>query len=219
MPPDRTHRHRHRPAALRSPAAWRAGRTTIVRVEGGGARPGAATIDVGPASELSVDLDPAPELTVDLDPAPDPSAVRLTTAPEPSVDLDPAPDAMDDESTTEPGAGGYSHDELLSLARTIQAAAVVEDIEELVRTVRRLREALRCHVASERDGQDHLPAALRAVVFGGQDRLLRLVDRISVDVDADGGCACVKYGAELVVALRRQAALEAAALRRPADLV
>jgi len=123
------------------------------------------------------------------------------------------------EPVADAGDGCYTHVELLSLARSVQTAAVVEDLSELVRRVHRLREGLRCHVASEREGQDHLPAALRAVVFGGQDRLLRLVEGIALDLDADAECACVRHAAELVVALRRQAALEAAALRRPSDLV
>lgn len=111
-----------------------------------------------------------------------------------------------------------SHLDLLALARSIQAAAVADDLDGLARTVRRLQAGLHRHVACERQGQDHLPAPLRAVVFGGQDRLLRLVDAIGVEADGDAKCACVRHGAELVVALRRQAALEAAALRRPVEL-
>lgn len=136
--------------------------------------------------------------------------VEIRAEPVAEVRVEPVVDA---------GDGCYSHVELLSLARSVQTAAVVEDIPELVRTVHRLREGLRCHVASEREGQDHLPATLRAVVLGGQDRLLRLVEGIALDLDADRACACMRHAAELVVALRRQAALEAAALRRPSDLV
>lgn len=114
-----------------------------------------------------------------------------------------------------------SHVDLLALARSVQAAAVADDLDELARAVQRLRSGLHRHVACERRGQGHLPAPLRAVVFGGQDRLLRLVDAIGVEAEGDPECACVRHGAELVVALRRQAALEAAALGRPAgfDLI
>lgn len=190
MPPHRTHRRR-RSAALR--AAARPGARPTVRLAGEGAGPSAAT-------------------TLELDTADDRRGG--VTAAGPAVDALVAVE-VELEATAD---GCYSHDELLSLARSVQAATVGEDVSALIDTVRRLHEGLRCHVASEREGQDHLPAALRAVVFGGQDRLLRLVEQIALDLDADGGCACVRYGAELVVALRRQAALEAAALRRPSDL-
>jgi hypothetical protein len=110
-----------------------------------------------------------------------------------------------------------SHDELLALARSIQAAAIADDLAELSRSVQRLRRGLRHHIEVERAQQDNLASPLRAVVFGGQDRLLRLVDAISHDADGDREYACVRRGAELVVALSRQATLEAAALLRRVD--
>src|SRR5690606_25837510 len=159
----------------------------------------------------------APVLVQRAVPPPDATEVELEVpggAVPPAVEVTPAPAGPD--AGPDPVSGGYDHDDLLVLARTIQAAVVVEDGPALAAAVRVLRDGLHRHVASERDDQDHLPGALRAVVFGGQDRLLRLVDRIAVDVAAAGACACVRYGAELVVALHRQAALEAATLRRPA---
>ncbi|MDD9371347.1 MAG: hypothetical protein PV358_14605 [Acidimicrobiales bacterium] len=110
-----------------------------------------------------------------------------------------------------------SHDDLLRLARAIQAAGIVDDLHELSRLAQHLRRALRRHIASERVSQQALPAPLRSVVFGGQDRLLRLAESIAHDADGDRECACVRRGAELVVALRRQAALEARALGRSDD--
>lgn len=107
-----------------------------------------------------------------------------------------------------------SHDDLLRLARAIQAAAIVDDLYELSRLAKHLRRALRRHVESERISQQPLPAPLRSVVFGGQDRLLRLAESIGHDADGDRECACVRRGAELVVALRRQATLESLALGR-----
>jgi hypothetical protein len=115
------------------------------------------------------------------------------------------------------GDSWMSHDELLALARSIQAAAIADDLVELSRSVQRLRRGLRHHIEVERAQQDNLASPLRAVVFGGQDRLLRLVDALSHDADGDRECACVPRGAELVVALARQATLEAAALLRPVD--
>lgn len=202
MPPDRTHRHR-RTAALRATARPTAARPATIGHGGQGAGRGTATLEAERAVDVDVAHHVRAEPEVDVEVAHD---VRA----EPEVDV--AVEVVAD------GDGCYSHVELLALARSVQAAAVVEDLSELARTVRSLREGLRCHVASEREGQDHLPAALRAVVFGGQDRLLRLVEGLALDLDADAACACLRHAAELVVALRRQAALEAAALRRPSDL-
>lgn len=110
--------------------------------------------------------------------------------------------------------GRLSHADLLRLARAIQAAAIVDDLHELSRLARYLRRALRHHIEAERVSQDPLPAPLRSVVFGGQDRLLRLAESIGHDAEGDRECACVRRGAELVVALRRQATLEDLALGR-----
>jgi hypothetical protein len=108
-----------------------------------------------------------------------------------------------------------SHEQLLALARSVQAAAIADDLTELSRSVQRLRRGLRHHVEVERARAANLASPLRAVVFGGQDRLMRLVDALCRDVDGDRECACVRRTAELVVALTRQATLEAAALLRP----
>jgi len=109
---------------------------------------------------------------------------------------------------------GLSHVDLLALARSVQAAAVADDPVELARTIARLRVDLRHHVEGERAVQDRLAPALRAVVFTGQERLLRIVDTIGAAGADDRGSACLVHVAELVVALQRQGALEAAALAR-----
>jgi hypothetical protein len=136
------------------------------------------------------------------------SAARHPPLRRPAGDAGPAVDGDD---------AWMSHDELLALARSIQAAAIADDLVEMSRSVQRLRRGLRHHVEVERARAGNLASPLRAVVFGGQDRLLRLVDAISHDAEGDRECACVRRGAELVVALTRQATLEAAALLRPVD--
>lgn len=110
--------------------------------------------------------------------------------------------------------GGVSHVGLMALAREVQAATVADDLVALRAAVHRLSRRLRRHVEGERAGHDHLAPALRAVVFGGQDRLLRLVDGMS-----GGDChgVCLARGAELVAALRRQASLEVAVRLHPAN--
>lgn len=114
------------------------------------------------------------------------------------------------------GAREITHDDLLALARALQAAAIADDAAQLAVAVSSLQAGLRRHLASEQADRDHLPPALRAVVLGGQDRLLRIVDTISGHAELDHECACVRLGAELVVALQRQAALEAATQVHPA---
>lgn len=108
-----------------------------------------------------------------------------------------------------------SHVDLLALARDLQAAAVADDERTLARAFARLRDDLYRHVELERDELDALPAPLRYVVAAGQERLFRLVDAIAARDDADHGCARMVHSAELVVALRRQAALESVARQRP----
>ncbi len=112
-------------------------------------------------------------------------------------------------------ARAITHEDLLVLARSVQTAAIADDAAQLAVAVRSLQAGLRRHLASEQARRDHLPPALRAVVLGGQDRLVRIVDTISGHAGRDHECACVRLGAELVVALQRQAALEAATQVHP----
>lgn len=106
-----------------------------------------------------------------------------------------------------------SHVDLLALARDLQAAAVADDERTLARAFARLQDDLCRHVELERDELDALPTPLRNVVAAGQERLFRLVGAIATQ--DDHGCARMVHSAELVVALRRQAALEAVARQRP----
>ena len=96
------------------------------------------------------------------------SAARHPPLRGPGGDAGPAVDGDD---------AWRSHDELLALARSIQAAAIADDLVEMSRSVQRPRRGLRHHVEVERRGR----ATWRrrcGLSCSGQDRLLRLVDAI-----------------------------------------
>lgn len=151
------------------------------------------------------------------------SSIRMQTRQTPVRMIEPGtpagrPTATAGRVTADGGdddeGSGVSHVGLMALAREVQAATVSDDLVALRAAVHRLSRNLRQHVEGERAGHDHLAPALRAVVRGGQDRLLRLVDAMT-----GGDChgVCLTRGAELVAALRRQASLEVAVRLHPAN--
>jgi hypothetical protein len=151
------------------------------------------------------------------------SSIRMQTRQTPVRTIEPwVPAGRSTVAAGQAGTGGadegeasrVSHVGLMVLAREVQAATASDDLVALRAAVHRLSRRLRQHVEGERAGHDHLAPALRAVVFGGQDRLLRLVDGMS-----GGDChgVCLTRGAELVAALRRQASLEVAVRLHPAN--
>ena len=87
------------------------------------------------------------------------SAARHLPLRGPGGDAGPAVDGDD---------AWMSHDELLALARSIQAAAIADDLVEMSRSVQRPRRGLRHHVEVERAQAGNLASPLRAVVFGGR---------------------------------------------------
>lgn len=108
-----------------------------------------------------------------------------------------------------------SHLELLRIADVVQQAALARDEEVLHRSLCRLRSAVVGHLQGEGPGHAALPISTRAVVCGGQRRLLDLVDQLlGSSADGHDGCPCVVRAAELHGALRAQARLETNALSR-----
>jgi hypothetical protein len=114
-----------------------------------------------------------------------------------------------------------SHLELLAVARAVRRAAVVDDTDRLHTELSRLRTNLVRHVHAERDMVSNLPAPAARVVGDGQRRLLRLLDELlfASDDDAVAGCTCLVRAAEVELALRRQARLEAKISQRSAPPV
>jgi hypothetical protein len=117
-------------------------------------------------------------------------------------------------------SGAASHLDLLALAGCVRDAVERDDTESLHGALIRLRTALIGHVQAERPQLDALPDSAAAVALHGQRRLLRLLtDALFTPGDDDGvhDCNCVVRAAEIDLAVRRQAKLEAALLRRHPD--
>lgn len=109
------------------------------------------------------------------------------------------------------------HLDLLAIARCVRDAVERDDTEGLHAHLTRLRTAVMDHVDAERAQLDALPDPAAAVALDGQRRLLRLLtDVLFAPADRDGrdDCNCVVRAAEIELAVRRQAKLEAALLRR-----
>lgn len=110
------------------------------------------------------------------------------------------------------GASVVAHLDLLASAHRVHAAAVAGDHVALLTAAERLAVELRQHVDDERPSFDGLPAAVGDLVRRGQDRLLELVGAIIDDARTDRRGTGLGRSAELAASLRRQAAVEAAAV-------
>jgi hypothetical protein len=113
--------------------------------------------------------------------------------------------------------GTASHLDLLAMARDVRDAVERDDTAGLHAALSSLRTAIVGHVHAERAQLDALPDAASAVALEGQRRLLRLLTDVLVTCgDGDRGVEgnCVVRAAEIGLAVRRQARLEAALLRR-----
>jgi hypothetical protein len=114
-------------------------------------------------------------------------------------------------------SGAASHLDLLAMARSVRDAVERDDTQGLHAALTCLRTAVMGHVHIERAQLDALPDSAAAVALDGQRRLLRLLtDVLFTSDDRDGldDCNCVVRAAEIELAVRRQAKLEAALLRR-----
>lgn len=103
--------------------------------------------------------------------------------------------------------------DLLGAAAELRAAAVADDGEALHGALLRLRNQLGEHARRSERELGTLPGAVPAVVRGGQERLLALVDALLFSAEGEtGSCACLVRSADLEARLRRQARLEASTL-------
>ena len=116
---------------------------------------------------------------------------------------------------TEARTDAAGHLDLLSSTRELRRAAVDADLPAIHDQLAALRSHLLDHLHAEADGVARLPGATPEVVRSGQERILRLLDELLFAAD-DGAtdCTCLLRSAEIEVALRRQAKLEAALLGR-----
>ena len=109
------------------------------------------------------------------------------------------------------------HLDLLAIARRARSAVEHDDTEGLHVELTRLRSAVMDHVRAERAQLEALPDSAAAVALNGQRRLLRLLAEALFEPANRGGgerCNCLVRAAEIELAVRHQAKLEAALLRR-----
>lgn len=106
-----------------------------------------------------------------------------------------------------------THVDLLAMAHAVRRAVVDDDTETMHVLWCQLRADLATHVRSERE---RLPehGSLGVMVVDGQRRLLELLDEVMLGMGRDPDCNCLVRAAEVEVALRRQARLEATILDR-----
>jgi len=120
---------------------------------------------------------------------------------------------LTDELPSGPSRRPPSHLDLLDVAREVRRAAVADDLTGVHRELSRLRTDLVSHLHAERDRLGSLAGATPVVVADGHRRLLRLLDDLLFRSGGDTSeCSCIVRSAELEVALRRQAKLEAVLL-------
>ena len=107
-----------------------------------------------------------------------------------------------------------SHGDLVAIAHALRESAIVGDTERLHADLARLRTALVYHLRDEQERMPDEPAATGEVVSDGQRRLLRLVDDAVFEALRDQStCTCLVRAAEIDLAVRRQARLEATVFR------
>lgn len=111
-------------------------------------------------------------------------------------------------------SGPPSHLDLLAAARALRRAAVDGDPDIVHAELWRLRTQVMQHHHAEHDPVSSLTGALGQPVRDGQQRLLRVLGELLFGVEADDDtCTGIVRAAEVELLLRRQAKLEAAALR------
>lgn len=117
----------------------------------------------------------------------------------------------------ERSSGDLSHIDLLGIARAVQHAVIEDDTDEVHALLCRLRADLVTHLHAERQRLLSGQGSLDRVVLDGQRRLMTLLEDVIAGMgDGPGECNCLVRAAEIEIALRRQARLEATVFdRRP----
>jgi hypothetical protein len=106
----------------------------------------------------------------------------------------------------------HTHEELLTLARKVQAAAEDGDRDRLEGASLKLYDALLAHVGAERPDLRRLPPPELRVLARGQRRVLDELAELASRAHMIGACHCATRAADLVARLFLQAADERRAL-------
>lgn len=105
------------------------------------------------------------------------------------------------------------HEQLLTLARKVQAAAHDADSERLEVARLRLVEALTAHLEEERDALARLPEPRREELARGQRQLMDLLQRLAQSAPGEPHPECSHVADELLICLGLQAGDERRSLR------
>jgi hypothetical protein len=104
--------------------------------------------------------------------------------------------------------------DLVASAHALRAAAVADDVDGVHSELASLRTALLEHLQHRAEDLTSLSEPVRLVVVDGQRRVLALLNDLLLGPRADeDGCCCLLRAAEVELAVRRQARLEASVLR------
>lgn len=106
----------------------------------------------------------------------------------------------------------YTHDELLTLARKVEAAASDRDRDRLEVASSKLYGALLEHLGTERVDLLRLPPPQMRRLAPGQRRVLNELAELVSQAHAPGPCRCADRAADLAARLYLQAADEHRAL-------
>ncbi len=106
----------------------------------------------------------------------------------------------------------HTHDELLTLARKMEAAAADGDQSRLEAATVKLFDALREHIGAERPDLRRLPPPEARHLAEGQRRVLDELAALTAGGSSPGLCDCAARAADVVAGLYLQAADEYRAL-------
>jgi hypothetical protein len=101
-----------------------------------------------------------------------------------------------------------THEQLLTLARKVQAAAHDRDQHRLDAAYLRLLDALHTHLDAEHDALRCLSQDKQRVLARGQRRLMALLAKVSPQAQRQSPCSCAQIADELLARLALQASDE-----------
>lgn len=102
------------------------------------------------------------------------------------------------------GERSMSHEDLMTLARKIAAAAHDHDPERIEGASLRLFEAFVAHVGAERSTLLDLPPGDARMLLRGQQRVIEQLVELAISAELGGECQCEAVADDLVARLSLQ---------------